>query len=225
MTKTVIAKFAFWTVFFAALMFLPARTLDWPGAWLFLAEFVLLTGLMTAWLARHNPALLRERVAGPLQKGQVFWDRVFTIVTVVAWCAWIVLMAYDVKRWKLSYMPDQAMWIGAGLMLATYFIMWLVFRANSFASPVVRIQDERQQTVITTGPYRVVRHPMYAGVCLYVIAIPLMLGSWLGLACAPLFVIGFVLRIFIEERALRRGLPGYDDYMARVRWRLMPGVW
>jgi protein-S-isoprenylcysteine O-methyltransferase Ste14 len=111
------------------------------------------------------------------------------------------------------------------LMAAGFAGVMRVFRENSFAAPVVRIQSEREQRVIDTGPYAVVRHPMYAMGLLYIVGIPLLLGSWLGLAAAPLFLIGLVPRSLMEERILRRDLPGYGDYMARVRFRLIPEIW
>jgi len=104
-------------------------------------------------------------------------------------------------------------------------VCWWVFRENSFAAPVVKIQDERNQKVVTTGPYRFVRHPMYAGGLFYFFALPFMFGSWLGLAVVPIFIALLLARIPIEERMLRNDLAGYDAYAARVRYRLVPGVW
>jgi protein-S-isoprenylcysteine O-methyltransferase Ste14 len=109
-------------------------------------------------------------------------------------------------------------------LLSTALIMW-VFRANSFAAPVVKVQAERHHRVISTGPYAFVRHPMYSGVMLFFVGVPLLLGSWWGLAIAPVFVVLFAIRAGIEERALVEGLPDYADYAARVRYRLVPGLW
>jgi protein-S-isoprenylcysteine O-methyltransferase Ste14 len=102
--------------------------------------------------------------------------------------------------------------------------MW-VFRENSFAAPVVKVQAERGHHVIDTGPYAWVRHPMYSGVSLFFVGAPLLIGSWWGAAVAPLFVVLFAIRVRIEERTLMAGLPGYADYVARVRYRLLPGIW
>jgi protein-S-isoprenylcysteine O-methyltransferase Ste14 len=104
------------------------------------------------------------------------------------------------------------------------FMTWTM-RTNSFAAPVVRIQKERGQTVITTGPYAIVRHPLYFGALFYVAATSLVLGSWWGLATVPLVAFGFAIRIRVEEKVLREGLQGYDDYARRVRWRLIPFIW
>jgi protein-S-isoprenylcysteine O-methyltransferase Ste14 len=98
-------------------------------------------------------------------------------------------------------------------------------RENSFAAPVIRLQTERGHRVVSTGPYALVRHPMYSGSVLFFVGAPLLLGSWWGVAMSPLLVLLFAGRIVIEERALTAGLPGYADYTARVRYRLVPGVW
>jgi protein-S-isoprenylcysteine O-methyltransferase Ste14 len=109
-------------------------------------------------------------------------------------------------------------------LLSTAFIMW-VFRENSFAAPVVKMQTERDHRVVSSGPYAFVRHPMYSGIMLFFVGLPLLLGSWWGIAFAPLFFVLFAVRTGIEERALTAGLSGYADYAARVRYRLFPGLW
>ena len=110
------------------------------------------------------------------------------------------------------------------LVLSTVFILW-VMRENSFAAPVVKVQSERGHYVVSTGPYAWVRHPMYSGTVLFFFGAPLLLGSWWGVAMAPLFIVLFAFRTRIEERALIAGLPGYADYTAQVRYRLVPGLW
>jgi protein-S-isoprenylcysteine O-methyltransferase Ste14 len=169
--------------------------------------------------------MLKERMGGPFQKGQAFWDKVFMAFIIVVWFSWLVLMALDAKRWSLSHMPEALNYAGAVLIPIGFFIVWLTFRENSFAAPVIKIQEERGQRVISTGPYRIVRHPMYEGAILYMIGMPLLLGSWLGLLVLPLILGALSVRIFIEEDALRKGLPSYGEYTARVRYRLIPGVW
>jgi len=218
-------KALLWIVSIGALLFLSAGTLDWPGAWIFLAEFVIGGLAMTLWLAWRDPGLLKERMGGPFQKGQAFWDKVFMAFIIVVWFSWLVLMALDAKRWALSDMPDVLKVVGAALIPIGFLIVWLTFRENSFAAPVIKIQKERGQRVISTGPYAIVRHPMYAGGLLYMIGMPLLLGSWLGLLVLPLILGALSVRIFIEEATLRRGLPGYCEYVRRVRYRLVPGVW
>jgi protein-S-isoprenylcysteine O-methyltransferase Ste14 len=115
--------------------------------------------------------------------------------------------------------------LGALLIALCIFLVWQVFRANSFAAPQVRMQTERGQRVITEGPYRIVRHPMYAAALFYFLGAPLLLGSWRGLLPVPVFMVALGARAVGEERMLRQALPGYDEYARRVRFRLIPGVW
>jgi protein-S-isoprenylcysteine O-methyltransferase Ste14 len=218
-------KAALWIASMGALLFLSAGTIDWLNGWAFMGEFVIGGLAVTLWLARHDPGLLRERMGGAFQKGQVPADKVFMAVMLVVWYGWLVLMALDARRWRLSHMPEALSYIGALLIAVGFFVVWLTFRENSFAAPVIRIQQERGQRVIDSGPYRYVRHPMYAGAILYLIGMPLLLGSWLGLLVLPLILGVLMTRIPMEEAALRQGLPGYAEYTARVPYRLLPGIW
>ncbi|RLT43999.1 MAG: isoprenylcysteine carboxylmethyltransferase family protein [Chloroflexi bacterium] len=126
-------------------------------------------------------------------------------------------------RWSMVPMFVQA--LGAVGEVVAFAIIGRVFRENTFLAPVVRVQEERGQTVVSTGPYAVVRHPMYAGALILFLATPLLLGSWWGLAAAVALTAAMSLRIPLEERELRRSLPGYAEYALRVRYRLLPGVW
>jgi protein-S-isoprenylcysteine O-methyltransferase Ste14 len=153
------------------------------------------------------------------------WDRVFLVTFITLWCAWLVVMALDARRWHASDVPRALNVFGGVLLIAGFFATALVFRENSFAAPIVRVQAERHQRVIDTGPYAVVRHPMYASALLYLVGMPLLLGSWYGLLCVPLMIAGLAPRAVFEERHLARELPGYAEYARRVRYRLVPGVW
>ncbi|MET4308221.1 isoprenylcysteine carboxylmethyltransferase family protein [Bradyrhizobium sp. RT4b] len=207
-----------------ALLFACAGTMHWPSAWVFLATCALLGPLCGWWLYRVDPALLAERLRPVLQKDQPAADKAFMIVFAIAMLAWLAAMGLD-RRTQSSDVPVAFQALGLVLfVLSTLFILW-VFRENSFAAPVVKLQAERAQHVVSTGPYAHVRHPMYSGMILFFAGVPLLLGSWWGLAIAPVIVVLFAVRIGIEERTLREGLPGYSDYMTRVRYRLLPGVW
>jgi protein-S-isoprenylcysteine O-methyltransferase Ste14 len=214
-----------WICVLGAALFVPAGTIDWPAGWIFLGEMVLFSAATVAWLAKYDPGLLKERMGSPIQKGQGKWDKVFMLTMIVIWHGWMVLMALDVKRWHLSAAPDWLMYTGAVLIALGFLAVLRTFRENSFAAPVIKIQRERGQRVIDTGPYALVRHPMYAGAFLYLLGMPLVLGSWIGLALMPLVMGLLIVRIFIEEAALRKGLPGYNEYAMRVRYRLVPRIW
>lgn len=208
-----------------ALLFWPARTLHWPQAWVFLTIFAAGAAFMGAFLIRRDPGLLAARLNSRLVQGQPMWDRIFMLATVAVWCAWLALMALDAKRLHSSQMPGSLQIVGALLIVTGFGAVMPVFAANSFAAPVVRVQNERKQRVIDTGPYAIVRHPMYAAALLYLIGMPLLLGSWYGLIGTALLAIGIAVRSVFEERELRNDLAGYTEYMARVRYRLIPGVW
>src|SRR5688572_6422161 len=207
------------------LLFVPAGTLAWPAAWIFLLEFGLASVLITRWLLRHNPALLEERMKPLIQRDQKPWDKALMAVFLFLWCAWLIVMALDAVRFGWSVVPLWIQELGVLAIAVSMCIMFLIMRTNSFAAPVVKIQAARGHRVISDGPYAVVRHPMYGGAVLLILGIPLLLGSWSGLALSPLLVLLFAVRAVKEERTLMAELPGYADYAARVRYRLVPMVW
>ena len=212
------------TAAMGALLLASAGTLHWPSAWVFLVTSATIGPLCGCWLYRFDPALLAERLRPVIQRGQPAADKVFIIAFMAGMLAWLIAIGLD-RRAAASNVPLALQALGFLLYLAcTLFTMW-VFRENSFAAPVVKLQAERDQHVISSGPYAHVRHPMYSGMILFFTGVPLLLGSWWGLALAPVFLILLAVRIRIEERTLRAGLPGYSDYAARVRYRLLPGVW
>ncbi|MBX9589566.1 MAG: isoprenylcysteine carboxylmethyltransferase family protein [Hyphomonadaceae bacterium] len=159
------------------------------------------------------------------QRGQRTADKVLVAVLLIAVCGWFLLMGLDAGASTRAAMPLPLRLVGVAAMLMCLYVVFLTMRTNTFAAPVVRVQTERQQRVIDSGPYAVVRHPMYVGAILYFLDVPLLLGAWLGLAVAPLVIALIAVRIVLEEATLRAGLPGYADYTQRVRWRLLPGVW
>ena len=223
-----IAKWLFqtfaWILAFAVLLFVPAGTLHWPGAWVFLA-FMVATGLgFGSWLAKNNPDLLAERMRSPVQRDQPAADKAFLAVFLVVNVTWLIVMGLD-QRFHPARMPVEWQVLGLVLLIASSaFIMW-VFIENTFAAAVVKVQSERGHRVVSSGPYAFVRHPMYSAAVLFMIGIALLLGSWWGTAISPIFALLFAIRIRIEEQTLVTGLAGYPDYAARVRYRLLPGVW
>jgi protein-S-isoprenylcysteine O-methyltransferase Ste14 len=213
-----------WNVAIGALLFVSAGTLHWPAAWVLLGTNAILGPACGLWLPNTDPALLAERMRPKLQDDQPAADKKFMLAFGFAALIWLVTIGLD-RRLHGSDVPLALQVLGfAMLLLCTGFIMW-VLRENSFAAPVVKLQAERGHHVISTGPYAWVRHPMYSGTVLFFIGVPLLLGSWWGVVLSPLFVALFAIRAGIEERALIAGLPGYADYAARVRYRLLPGLW
>jgi protein-S-isoprenylcysteine O-methyltransferase Ste14 len=212
-----------WTIFMAILVLWPAGTLAYPGAWAFIALFAVGSLAITFWLFKYSPSLLRERMRSPIQRDQKRWDRVFLMFILVGFCGWIAFMGWDAARTGFTAVPPWLQVLG-GLGMALYMLGgWWTFRENAFAAPVVKIQEG--QRVIDTGPYAIVRHPMYASGLLFFIGLPLLLGSWWGLVFSALFVLAIAWRAVREEGMLRAELRGYDDYIARVPYRFVPLVW
>lgn len=225
MVLQLIIRTAVWIAIMAVLLFVPAGTLRWAAGWVFLAEmggFGLVIGL---WLARHDPALLAERMSMFVQPAQKRWDKAFMASIAVVWVPWLALMALDAARWRTAHMPIWLQAIGAVLIALCMYLAYLALRENSYAAPVVKVAAERGHRVVDTGAYAYVRHPMYAGALLFFIGTPLLLGSWWGLATAPVLAAVLVVRAILEERTLAEELPGYRDYAARVRYRFIPGIW
>ena len=222
----ILAGVLWYVLLFAFVLFNGARTTHWPRAWVLLGVLLVTRLAGDVWITRANPDLLAERARGPLQRGQPLSDRVLVpaFMAALAVATWVA--AADVWRWHL--LPAPAPWLAA-LGMAVYVAgRWLVsaaLHANAFATMVVRHQAERGQAVVDRGPYAVVRHPMYSGVVLATIGLPLWLGSTTGVLAALVPILIMAVRIGVEERFLRRALDGYPAYTARVRYRLVPGVW
>lgn len=214
-----------WFGLMGAIIFGAAGTIAYAGGWLYLGEMLAISVVLSAYTARVDPGLLRERLKPPIQKEQPLADKLIVVPLLLLLFGSMGFMAADAMRWHWSNMPGAVQGAGCVLLLpALGFMVWTM-RSNSFAAPVVKIQKERGQTVITTGPYAFVRHPLYFGALFYVAATSLVLGSWWGLVTVPLVAVGFAIRIPVEEKALREGLVGYDAYARRVRWRLIPFIW
>lgn len=211
---------------YGALLFVPAGTLDWWRAWVFLA--VTLAGTVAASIAllHANQALLAERLKPPIQADQSPADKILLPVMLAGHAVTVVLIPLDVFRLHLLPPPGPVV---AALGLLLYIVgFWIAYRAlreNAFGAPVVKHQAERGQVVVDTGPYRIVRHPMYAGGLLVFFGMPLWLESSAATLLAVVPAAALVLRIVAEEAFLRRELPGYAAYAQRVRYRLIPFLW
>jgi protein-S-isoprenylcysteine O-methyltransferase Ste14 len=214
----------FWVAGMGALLCLAAGTLHWPALWVFLATVAISGVAGGLWLAKIDPDLLAERMRPVMQADQPAADKTFMLAFGGTALLWFVAMGLD-RRAHASFMPLTLQALGLAMLLAsTSFILW-VMRENSFAAPVVKVQAERGHHVVSTGPYALVRHPMYSGAVLFCVGAALLLGSWWGVLISPVFAVLFAVRTGIEERTLAADLPDYADYAARVRYRLLPGVW
>jgi protein-S-isoprenylcysteine O-methyltransferase Ste14 len=210
---------------FALALFLPAGTLAWPAGWVFLLLFFGFVIALSLWLLKHNPGLLTERMTGVGKADQKAWDKVFLGLVSLLFVAWLILMPLDAVRFRWSQLPVWLQVVGVLVLLGSFALFFLTFRENAYLSPAVRIQTDRGQTVVSSGPYHYVRHPMYAAFLLFVLGTALVLGSWYGLLFGLTLVFAVARRAVLEERTLRQELDGYDAYMAQVEYRLIPRVW
>lgn len=209
---------------FVLALFLPAGTIGWLPGWIFLVMFFGFGIAITLWLFRHDPGLLQERMAGT-KSTQYRWDKVFVYLMYPLFFVWLIIMPLDAVRFQLSHMPEWLQIGGALLLLGSFYLFYMTYRENPYLSPVVRIQEDRGQTVVTTGPYHYVRHPLYSGFVLFFLGTALLLGSWYGFIFSLILVGMFAWRAVMEERTLREELSGYDAYMAQVKYRLIPYLW
>jgi protein-S-isoprenylcysteine O-methyltransferase Ste14 len=225
MIARMVVQTTIWLAAMGVMLFVAAGDWGWPQGWVFLGEIAISSFALGFWLAWHDPALLMTRLSAPVRRDQRPWDRAFMAAAALVFVSWLVVCALDARRFRWSIVPLWAEALGALLIALCMIVVWQTFRFNSFAAPQVRVQTDRGQRVITDGPYRIVRHPMYAGALLMFVGTPLLLGSWWGLLFLPIAVVGIGFRAVGEERMLCRELAGYEEYARRVRYRMVPGFW
>ena len=203
-------------------LFLSAGRLDWPAAWIFLGFYVLVILTLGVWAMRKNPEVVNER--GKMQNIKS-WDKTLMIIYTVMLFVLFAVAGLDAGRFGWSVMPIALQVVGFVALAFAMAVTYWAMATNPFLSTIVRIQDDRGHYVVTSGPYRYVRHPMYAVMFLMWPGIALELGSWWALIPAAVIVIVFVIRTALEDRTLQAELPGYVEYAQRVRYRLVPGIW
>jgi protein-S-isoprenylcysteine O-methyltransferase Ste14 len=216
---------ALYLLFFPVLLFFLAGDWYWVEGWIYSVIFVGLCWALVAYLYFNDPGLLKERYSSAYQKGQAAWDKIFLSVFMLLYFVWFVVIPLDAKRYQWS--PEFPVWIkiaGGLLTVFSFAIIVEVFRENSFAAPVVKVQEERHQKVISTGLYSMIRHPMYFGAIFLFLGPPLLMGSVYALAVGLIAIVLVAIRSIGEESVLREQLEGYDEYMKKVRWRLIPYV-
>jgi protein-S-isoprenylcysteine O-methyltransferase Ste14 len=220
-----IAGLVFNAAFYGLLLFVPAGTLHWWRAWVFLAITLAVTAVAVWSIARDNADLLSQRAKGIVQKGQPLWDRVLVVSLVASYVGQIIFIPLDVFRFHLMPKPGGLVsFLGLALYVAGWWIMTLAMKVNPFAVPVVKLQEDRHQRVIDTGVYGVVRHPMYAGFAPMAVGPALWLESYVAALVAIVPIAVLALRSILEERFLKRELKGYKAYTEKVRHRLIPFV-
>jgi protein-S-isoprenylcysteine O-methyltransferase Ste14 len=205
-----------------ALLFLPAWTLDYWEAWAFIGVFFVCSLAITVYLAIKDPKLLARRMrAGPGAEKETA-QKIIMVVALLSFGATIVVPALD-HRFGWSAVPAAVVILGDILVVVGFAATFFVLRENTYSASTIEIAEG--QTVISTGPYALVRHPMYSGALVMVMGIPLALGSWWGLLMLVPTTAGIIWRLLDEERFLTKNLPGYAAYVETVRYRLVPRVW
>jgi protein-S-isoprenylcysteine O-methyltransferase Ste14 len=217
-----IGKFLQFPIMVGVLCFLPAGTLDYWEAWFFSGVFIGCAIASTIYLAIKDPALLDRRLAaGPSAEKEPF-QKILMVFAIISFAGILVLSAVD-HRFDWSQVPLSVVVLGNLLVVLGFLGVHFVMKENTFAASNISIAPGH--TVISTGPYAVVRHPMYSYAVLMLAGVPLALGSWWGLLFVIPTVSGITVRLLHEERFLKRNLPGYVAYTEKVRYRLLPGVW
>jgi protein-S-isoprenylcysteine O-methyltransferase Ste14 len=203
----------------STLVFLPAWTFNYWQAWVFLAVFMVSISAIFVYLAKNDPSLLARRVK-TTEKTKT--QKIIRFLLNLAFTAVIVVSALD-HRFAWSAVPAQVDFFGDALVALGLLLIFFVFKENTFTAQTVEVEPE--QKVISTGPYAVVRHPMYVGGLVFILGIPLALSSWWGLLMVALFTTAIAWRILDEEKLLTIDLVGYAGYRDKVKYRLIPFVW
>jgi protein-S-isoprenylcysteine O-methyltransferase Ste14 len=223
LVRTVVKRGVAEVATLGVLLFGIAGRVDWPAAWL---VFLLFTGhvVLSGWLLlRHDPELLKERLTTASNVPQ--WDRLIARANKILLAIFVATAALDAGRFGWSAMPLIVRAIGTAAVVAAIAVIWWCAAANHFLAASSRIQSERGQTVVQHGPYRFVRHPLYASRIVLIIGTALTLGSWIALVPAVLNALLLVVRTSLEDRMLTTELPGYREYAKHVPGRLVPGLW
>jgi protein-S-isoprenylcysteine O-methyltransferase Ste14 len=219
--KTILG-FAYLILLLAIALFVPAWTFRFWQARVYLVIFAMCSAAITIYLWKHDQALLSRRVsAGPVaEKSRA--QQIIQLFASVGFLAILVVPSLD-RRFSWSHVPLWIVFAGDLLVVLGFFIVFRVFCVNTFTSATVEVTEH--QTVISTGPYAFVRHPMYSGALVMLLGTPLALASWWGLIAFVIMVAVIVIRLLDEEKLLLANLPGYTEYAVRVRYRLMPAIW
>ena len=204
------------------LLFVPAGTVHYWQAWVYLSIFTGASVLITLYLMRKDPALLERRMRGGPTAEKRPAQKLIMLFASIGFIALLVVPAFD-HRFGGSTVPLGGVVAGDVLVAIGFLLISLVYRENTFTSATIEVAQN--QKVISTGPYAIVRHPMYASASLYLFGTPLALGSYWGFVPIAAMMPFLVWRLFDEERFLAKNLPGYTEYQKRVRHRLVPFVW
>jgi protein-S-isoprenylcysteine O-methyltransferase Ste14 len=222
LTRKAITGLIWLQIVMAVMLFAPAWTLHFWEAWTFWLLFLVLSAFVTFYFLKRDPGLVESRLkVGPTAEHEKS-QKVIQTLTAILWCALIIVPGIE-RHFHSSRIPAPLVLVGDALVAVGYYIVFLALRENRWAASIIEVQPG--QSVISTGPYGIVRHPMYSGGVLMILATPLALGSLWAFVCAVLLCGIIAARLLDEERYLSKNLPGYEEYCRKVRYRLMPHLW
>ena len=209
-------------VVMGSLLFIPAWTIYYWQAWLYISIFTGASILTMLYLMKKDPALLKRRMSGGPTAEKERTQKLIMLCLPIGFIALLVVPALD-HRFRWSAMPLAGVIVGDFLVAIGFYFIFLVYKENSFTSATIEVAED--QKVVSTGPYAIVRHPMYASSLLYLVGTPLALGSFWGLLALAAMMPFLIWRLYDEERFLAGNLSGYTEYQKKVRYRLVPFIW
>jgi protein-S-isoprenylcysteine O-methyltransferase Ste14 len=207
-----------------ALLFIPAGRLDWWEGWVFVLLYAFLVTVMVLLVQRKDPELIEERSDRSVVQKAKPWDRVLMNMHTLLFVPIYVVAGLEAGRYSWSFVPLAIKIIAVVWMFLSFLLILWTMLSNPFLSSYVRIQHDRGQRVVSSGPYAFVRHPMYVVILGFLLGSPLLVGSWCTFIPAGLHILVFLVRTVWEDRTLHAELLGYPEYAQKVRYRLLPGV-
>jgi protein-S-isoprenylcysteine O-methyltransferase Ste14 len=207
-----------------AILFISSGTLYWIRAWIYVGLVSIYWVVSAVVLARVNPEMLNAR-GSVVKKGTKAFEKVWVVLVPILTFGNLVIMGLDAVRFQWSFMPFWLTFVGIFMFIAVSPLALWAMAVNKFFEWTARIQDDRQQYVCTSGPYRIMRHPGYVGGIVSILAYPFILGSWWGFVLSGILAIIIVIRTALEDSMLQNELPGYREYTNQVKYRLIPLIW
>lgn len=197
---------------------------DWLNAWVYFIVSIAYLTIMDLIAMKKNPEMLNER-GKVIKEGTKLFDKIFIVLWMPMVLSSMVIIAWDVVRYQWSYMPFWTLIVGVILTIPGYILGLTAMLSNPYFELTVRIQEDRDHKVITSGPYKIVRHPGYSCEIINLFATPLILGSLWGFVPVGIIIFIFIIRTALEDRTLRKELPGYEEYANKTHYRLFPYIW
>ena len=219
-----IARFISGLIVLGAILFGSAGTFAWPEAWVYIIIQFGWSAAITVWLWSHDIELLKDRLKFT-KKSAKGWDKILTLVSSPFYAAYLIIPGFDAVRYRWSDVPAWVEVLCFILVIMAFFWITWIMKVNTYLSRFVEIQEERGHKVITTGPYRFVRHPMYSGSTILLIALPVALGSLYALIPLAFCMVIIIIRTALEDKTLHNELEGYVAYAQKTKYRLIPGIW